>query len=179
MGFRIFASGTGGFNRERSGVDFDDVYEFADGLSRMYSVSGGARSFFHGEATSAVHDRVVGSTAFQRALSSMGELVGANLLREMVTLLAVYRAPTTIAVSARREHVAWPDTAAFAEVTLNASDTEPAVTFFRAVSPALQTAEMNTFGVLAAIARVMSDFSSHPCHRGGDGRFRLLIQLSA
>ncbi|MCU0910715.1 MAG: hypothetical protein MUE98_05025 [Rhodobacteraceae bacterium] len=179
MSFRIYASGTGGFQYDRNGVDFGDVYEFADGLSRMYSVTGGASSFFRGEATSAVHDRVVGSTALQRALSAMGELVGANLLREMVTLLAVYRTPTTIGVHARRESLTWADATGFGEVTLRSDEREPAVAFFRAVSPALLAAEMNTFGVLAAMARVMSDFTSHPCHRGADGQYRLLIQLSA
>lgn len=178
MSFRIHAAGTGGFRHDREGIDFGDVYEFADGLSRMYSVTGGVRSFASGEATGAVEDVVVGDSALRRSLNAMGQLVGANLLREMVILLAATRTPVRISVAARREGMIFTESA-FREVVIYADDMQPAVEFFRAISPALQAAEMNTFGVMSAIARVLSEFMAHPCHRGGDGQYRVLIQLSA
>ncbi len=175
MSFTIFVAGSGHYHRHRTGVDFGDVYDFADGLSRMTSVTGGARSFAEDEFTSAFTP----DSPLQQLLNLVGRINGLHLLDDAVTLMAANMAPVNISVSARVENTLWADTSSFSQITLTTSDHYPAREFLRSVNPGLERVGMNTFGVLGAMAAYINDFSSSPRPRGRDGLYRLTFQLSA
>ncbi len=175
MSFVIFAAGSGHFHRRRTGIDFGDVYDFAAGLSRMMSVTGGARAFAQDEVTGALSP----TSPLEQALNVEGQIHGFRLLNDAVTLLVARFTPVNISVAPRVSNALWADTNAFAQITFRNDDYYPGQEFLRAVNPALERTGMNTFGVLAAMARVISEFSHSSPSRGTDGRYRLSIQLSA
>ncbi len=175
MSFTIFVAGSGHYHRHRTGVDFGDVYEFADGLSQMSSVTGGARSFVEDEVTGAVTP----DSPLQQILNMVGRINSFHLLNDAVRMMGMSMAPVSVSVSARVENTLWADTSSFSQITLFSGENNSAGEFFRSVNPGLERVGMNTFGVLSAIAAYINDFSSTSRPRGSDGLYRLTFQLSA
>ena len=172
MSFRIFAAGTGNFHYTRNGLDFGDVYDVADGLSRIASVTGGARS----AATGIVTDAATPTSGVRQALNAYGQIEGLHLLHDSVEMMVVDMGSVQVMVYARQARTFWVDNTAVATVMLANDDDDPAVTFLRRVNPVLAETEMNTFGVLAAIAGVMTRFSTEGA-RADNGRCMLNIQI--
>ncbi len=174
MSFRVFVSGSGNFQYIRNGVDFGDVYELGDGLNRMTSVSGGVSSFVQDEVTGAATP----DSPLQQMLNTMGQISGFDLLRSSVTITLATMSPIHIHLAARQSNWLMPDISRGCTLLLSVRDHAPVRGFLQDITPVLDATEMRTFGVLAALAAVFSNFSVSGGRAPVDGSYRLLIQLS-
>ncbi len=171
MPFRIFAAGTGNFHFSRTNLDFGDVYDTASAMSQMQDLAtGGVGGWAQGRGT----DQVTPNPQ-QSALDAMGRIIGTHLLRDSVTLMVAQMGSVEVSVYARQTRTLWVDNTQFARVFLATDDDVPAGTFFRRVNPVLTETEMNTFGVLAAMAHAITQFTIDG--RASNGVTMLNIQL--
>ena len=174
MSFKMFASGTCGYRHpEREHVDFDDVYRLADVLEILTAPP---RTVATG-AFAAVEFAADPPMAREHMMNAFGRVAGLHLLNVQLTALLAVRSPVHISVNARRARRLWVDDSLFVQIDLDTfSHPDPVGEFLRTVTPILVTTELNTFGVLALMGQIFSEYID--AAEGCQQRHRILMQVS-
>lgn len=190
MSYEIFAAGstaTGGpFRVSRSGLDIGDVYEAVEAFSAMAMTSVTTRVAQAGvgaAAESVVSDQVVQRTSVtsphQHGMAALGRLQAAELLREGLMHAIARCAPLNLFIAVRGESGLLTGTpTGTVRMRFQGNEHAPAADLFRSLNPVLERCNMNCFGVLSAIGRVIGDYS---LAGGADvhGEYRLNIDVTA
>jgi hypothetical protein len=163
MSFTLFASATGDFVRERDGLDFGDAFEMGDMLGRLQSPPGTVADAVGGELAGALES----PSALERLTTVEGQMLGGHLFEDALKLTVAHFHRFNFAITATESHLAWPDTGGFwSGVVDSPSDQqrrdgmeEAAPYCIRHVVPVLRDADMLNFGVLAAMARVLAEWT--------------------
>ncbi|SON56144.1 hypothetical protein HDIA_2603 [Hartmannibacter diazotrophicus] len=173
MAFDLHASGTGGFRYSRRGLDLGDVYEIANWYDRLNTLTEGPRALVESEITGAISP----DSPLQQALNAEGMIIGMRLLRDSVDMMLAGKNPVLVTVCPRQSHTLWPDSGTNFSGWLNTLDGSPGYYFLVDVTPALESAGMKNFGVLAALAATFAEYSLRGRASSG-GEHQILIQLS-
>jgi hypothetical protein len=163
MSFRIFARGTGNYHHTRNHADEGDVYDLAEALGRIDSLSGGVRGVIENEVAGAVPNSDGG---LQAALNAMGTMVSMDLMRTNFTLTLARAHRMTIFVSARTDNMILPDSHDNFSMTYSTRDRSPLRDFMLDLTPTLEAAGLNRFRVIGAIAEVLGAWNGQPAPRG-------------
>ncbi|MCP5088179.1 MAG: hypothetical protein GY952_15410 [Rhodobacteraceae bacterium] len=163
MSFRLFARGTGDYHHTRNYSDEGDVYDLAEALGRVDALSGGVSGVIENEVANAVPNSDGG---FQAALNAMGTMQCMSLLRTNFTLALANAGQMTVFVAARSPNLIFPDTSDCFTGYYTTRDYSPVRDFIRDVNPTLETADLNRFRVIGAIAEVLGAWNGSPAPRG-------------
>ena len=159
MSFRLFARGTGNYHHSKDYGDEGDVYDLADALGRFGAMSDGVASTVTNELSGAVPNSDFG---LQTGLNSTGGLTNVDLLRTNFTLALVNARQMMVFVHARSPNLIFPADSANTVANYTATGRSPARDFMRHIHPTLETAGLNRFVVIGALAEVFGVW-------GGDG----------
>lgn len=168
MSFRIFARGTGDFHHSSDNADEGDVYDMAALMSRISSATGGVSGIVQNEALSAVPNNDFGLAT---ALNVGGGLIMADLLRTNFTLALAHAGHMTIYVAATGTNAIIPDSmfppdSANMRRTYRTSDYTPFADFMTDLNPVLESAGLNRFMLLGAIAQVFGAWNGQRARVG-------------
>jgi len=170
MSFRIFAAGSDHFHYENNNNYDGSELDAALVVSKLMTASPNAIG-----AVGAGVDIYGPSVSITDGANALARIEMIHLLDTTVSSIAMR--PTdggSLFVSCRTTHVLWPDTMAAANYRFSPGDS-PGLEFFRAIKPALIETDLNTWGVLLALVRVMAKFDQK---LGDSTTPRLLVQIT-
>jgi hypothetical protein len=169
MSFRIFASGSKGFHYVRNncidGKEFDAMKLYST-LAFMDHSAAGAVDAGLGHASPGITDLMV----------AQANMVFVRSLKQAVDLLAMHTSPWKgwITVFSREKHALWADDTSYDEYSFFPGDS-PGTEFVKKIAPGLKRTDMDNFGVLMYLARVLSSYEGR---LGKNDRPMINIQLS-
>ena len=170
MSFRIFAAGSDHFHYETSNNYDGSEFDAALVISKLMTASPDAVG-----ALGAGVDIYGPSVSIVDAANALARIEMIHLLNTTVSSIAMR--PTdggSLFVSCRTTHALWPDTLAAGNYTFSPGDS-PGYEFFRTIKPALVETDLDTWGVLLALVRVMAKFDEK---LGDSTTPRLLVQIT-
>lgn len=156
MSFDIYASGTDDYRYSKSGnIDGDD-FSAADVLSKIAANEPTATG-----AVGAAVDIGVPSGNIADGVAGIARGEFLHIISSSLSLMQTRPlGGAAITVSCRNKHTFWPDTVSTRTYGFSPGDAVGAE-FFKAIRPALTDTDLDTWGVLAALARVCADFENN------------------
>ena len=161
MAIRIFATGTAGFVYRTQNVDVGSVFAMAD----LTGLVGVAPSGVGAVARQAGQDHAITSN-LERLMTSYSNQQIQNVFR--IGSMALLERPGNLQMSFgfRNSNTFLPDDTGHVNFPLSRQMNNPAWHIAHRIQPALEQAEMQTYGVLIGLAAVFSNFSLHESHPG-------------
>lgn len=156
MPIRVYATGTGGFQYQTMNIDIGDVFTMADLAGLIEAVPNGPGAV----ARQAGQDQLITSN-LERVMTSYSERQIQNIFNIGSMALMERPGPLQMSFVFRNGNVFWADDTAHRTFPLTNSVQNPAWHIANRIQPALERAEMQTYGVLASLAAVFSNFSLH------------------
>lgn len=173
MSYHLHAAGTGGFTWSRNYSDEGDVYDMASAMSLAAATPGGigavAEEYATGELTP--------TGPVEQTLSAVGRFSMMGPLCAAFTMMLVDRHAVQLFVSAQAPSSMpfFPDVGGHMRYIYDTRDRDPFWDFMRDLTPRLEAADLNRFGVLRGLTDVFNRWPMRRSH----GMQMLNINLTA